>query len=181
MAGQRVTDLTALTEQTGSGDLFMVVDVSDTTGSSAGTSKKIDSKYVIQTDKLSLTNAEVKLLAHGSSPKTLVGALSGYMITPFNVTVLVDWPGGLPTPESSAANLFFGYDTSVTSRYWAYESKFQLMNTDNNTFMFAPSGSTVVTDNDSIINKPFYMYSSAAFNGDWSCDVYVTYAYTKIL
>ena len=52
MAGQKLTDKTALTEQTGSGDLFMVVDVSDTTGSSAGTSKKFDSKFLLQTDKI---------------------------------------------------------------------------------------------------------------------------------
>ena len=39
MAGQRLTDKSALNNHTGSGDLYMVVDVSDTTGSSAGTSK----------------------------------------------------------------------------------------------------------------------------------------------
>ena len=44
MAGQRLTDKTALEQQTASGDLFYVVDVNDTTGSAAGTSKKIDSK-----------------------------------------------------------------------------------------------------------------------------------------
>jgi len=80
MAGQRLTDKTALAEQTGSGDLFMVVDVNDTTGSAAGTSKKIDAKYIIQTDKFSLSNAEIKLLSTAASPKTLVGAkwLYGY-------------------------------------------------------------------------------------------------------
>tara|TARA_Y100000593_G_scaffold70879_1_gene130026 strand:- start:7564 stop:8109 length:546 start_codon:yes stop_codon:yes gene_type:complete len=181
MAGQRLTDKTALTEQTGSGDLFMVVDVNDTTGSSAGTSKKIDSKFVIQTDKFSLTNAEVKLLSHGASPKTLVGALSGYMVTVFNVTVLVTFPGGLPTPETSASVLLFGYDTSSAVRYWASKAKFQFGSTDNDSYMFAPQGHQAATDNDSLVNKAFYMYSSAAFNGDWSCDVYVTYAYTKIL
>ena len=62
MANQKLTDKTALGEQTGSGDLFMVVDVSDTTGSAAGTSKKIDSKFVIQTDKISLSNAEAQAL-----------------------------------------------------------------------------------------------------------------------
>ena len=71
MAGQRLTDKTALEEQTGSGDLYMIVDVNDTTGGSAGTSKKLDSKFVIQTDKFSLTNAEVKLLSSAASPKTL--------------------------------------------------------------------------------------------------------------
>jgi hypothetical protein len=65
MAGQRLTDKTALTNHTGTGDLFMVVDVSDTTGSSAGTSKKLDSKYVIQTDKISVSNAELVALDDG--------------------------------------------------------------------------------------------------------------------
>ena len=41
MAGQRLTDKSALTSNTASGDLFMVVDVSDSTGSAAGTSKKV--------------------------------------------------------------------------------------------------------------------------------------------
>ena len=50
MANQRLTDKSALANNTGTGDLFMVVDVSDTTGSSAGTSKKVDSQYIIQTD-----------------------------------------------------------------------------------------------------------------------------------
>ena len=50
MAGQKLTDKTALGQQTSSGDVFHIVDVSDTTGSSAGTSKKIDAKFVIQTD-----------------------------------------------------------------------------------------------------------------------------------
>ena len=45
MAGQRLTDKSALENHTGSGDLYMVVDVSDTTGSAAGTSKKLDSKF----------------------------------------------------------------------------------------------------------------------------------------
>ena len=86
MAGQRLTDKTALEEQTGSGDLYMVVDVNDTTGSAEGTSKKIDSKFVIQTDKFSLNNTEVQAL--NSTSKILIGALSGYMPTIFNVTVL---------------------------------------------------------------------------------------------
>ena len=44
MANQRLTDKTALTQQVGSGDLLMVVDVNDTTGSAQGTSKQMDFK-----------------------------------------------------------------------------------------------------------------------------------------
>ena len=119
MAGQRLTDKTALDQQTGSGDLYMVVDVNDTTGSAAGTSKKIDSKYVIQTDKFSLSNAEVKAL-HTSS-KTLVGALSGYMVTPLSCTVLCTADAG--DLETSNKNLYLGYAPISTVNYWAYSSR----------------------------------------------------------
>ena len=44
MAGQRLTDKSALVTTPGTGDLLMIVDVNDTTGSAAGTSKKIDNK-----------------------------------------------------------------------------------------------------------------------------------------
>ena len=178
MAGQRLTDKTALEEQTGSGDLFMVVDVNDTTGSSAGTSKKIDSKYVIQTDKFSLSNAEVKLLSPAASPKTLVGALSGYMITPISVTILTTYAS---STESSSNNLNLGFDSSDNNAYW-YQAR-DLMNgkTTDITYVmnaYNPSGGACAT---SILNKPFVMWSNAAFNGGWSCDVYVTYCYTKVL
>jgi hypothetical protein len=176
MANQRLTDKTALEEQTGSGDLYMVVDVSDTTGSSAGTSKKIDSKYIIQTDKFSLSNAEVQAL--NSSPKTLVGALSGYMVTVYNVTVITTYAS---STETSNSNLYFGYDTSQTSQYWQYSSRFMGSQTDSNTYTYGADQPTHGVKSSSIINSAFSMWSSVAFNGGWSCDVYVTYAYTKIL
>ena len=40
------------------------------------------------------------------------------------------------------------------------------------------SGGTCIT---SLLNKPFVMWSNAAFNGDLTLEVYVTYAYTKVL
>ena len=99
---QRLTDKTALDEQAGSGDLLMVVDVNDTSGSASGTSKKQDFKYVIQTDKFSLNNTEVQAL--NSTSKTLVGALSGYMPTVYHVTVLCTYASAT---ESSSNNLYF--------------------------------------------------------------------------
>ena len=41
-----------------------------------------------------------------------------------------------------------------------------------------PAGGTLAA---TLLNKPFIMWSNNAFNGGWSCDVYVTYSYTKIL
>lgn len=179
MANQRLTDKSALEQQTGSGDLFMIVDVSDTTGSSEGTSKKIDSKYIIQTDKFSLNNAEVQALSHGASPKTLVGALTGYMVTPISATCLVTHAG---SNETSNNLLYFGYDSSSNLRYWDSGSKFFALASADENYVFGgnqPSGG--VYSGGSILNKPFMMWSSGAFNGGWSMDVYLTYCYTKVL
>jgi|TARA_R100000084_G_C4596312_1_gene120932 hypothetical protein len=174
--GQRLTDRAALEQQTGSGDLLMVVDVNDTQGSPEGTSKQMDFKYLIQTDKFSLNNTEVQAL-HTTS-KTLVSALSGYMVTPISATLLCTYAA---STESSSNNLYFGYDDSSDSSYW-----FQIrdvMNGKSTDMTYVQSayfaaGGTCTT---SILNKPFLMWTNAALNGGWSCDVYLTYAYTKIL
>ena len=178
MANQRLTSKTSLEEQTGSGDLYMVVDVSDTTGSTAGTSKKLDSKFVIQTDKYSLSNAEVTALHN--TPKTLVGALSGYMPTIFNVTVLCTYAS---VTESSRKDMIFGFDESVDSEYWAYIESCMDSETTDNTYIPGPSNTIKAGScSSSILNKPFKVWAEGTgFNGGWSCDIYVTYCYTKVL
>ena len=176
MAGTRLTDITALEQQTGSGDLFMVVDVSDTTGSAAGTSKKIDSKYIIQTDKISVSNAEIQDLS--SNEKILVGALSGYMITPISITMLCTYA---LAEESSSNNLMFGFDDSTDSSYF-FQIRDAMNGKDTNvTYVVTASNPPGGTCTTSILNKPFIIWSNAAFNGGWSADFYVTYAYTKII
>ena len=177
MAGQRLTDKTALEEQAGSGDLLMVVDVSDTTGSAEGTSKKTDFKYVVQTDKISVSNAEIQAL--DSTPKTLVGALSGYMITPFNVTILVTYAAAT---DSSNKNLYLGYDGSSASYYWDISQRFMSGVTTDNSYVYGgniPDRYGARTS--SILNAPFLMWANGAFDGGFTMDVYITYAYTKVL
>ena len=176
MAGQRLTDKTALEEQAGSGDLLMLVDVNDTTGSSAGTSKKTDFKYVIQTDKFSLNNTEVQALS--TTSKTLVGALSGYMPTIFNVTVLCTYAS---LTELSSNNLNFGYIDTDDTHYWKQIRDCMNGKTTDITYQLQAAPSNNGTCSETILNKPFVMWSNAAFTGGWSCDVYVTYAYTKII
>ena len=176
MANQRLTDKTAMDQQTGSGDLFHVVDVNDTTGSSAGTSKKIDTKFVIQTDKFSLSNADVQAL--NSSAKTLVSPLSGYMVTPLSCTVLCTADSG--DLETSNFNLYLGYEPISTINYWAYSSRFMGSQSTDNTYVLQ-SANKIPTENSTILNKGFYMYSNGAFVGGWTCDVYLTYCYTKLL
>ena len=109
MAGQRLTDKSALANNTGTGDLFMVVDVSDTTGSSAGTSKKVDSKFVIQTDVLSVN------LDLNTTPKTIVSAPgSGKIIQPLTITFIYTY-GSLAHVANNY--LYVSYDSSSTSNY----------------------------------------------------------------
>ena len=176
MAGQRLTDKTALDQQTGSGDLYMIVDVNDTTGSAEGTTKKIDSKFVIQTDKISVPNSDVIDLH--TDEKTLVGALSGYMITPISVTCLCTYAA---STESSNKNLYIGYDDSSDVKYWDNSSRFMGGLSTDTTFVFGGRSAGGGTKEGSTINSPLVIWSSGAFNGGWSMDVYVTYCYTKII
>jgi len=178
MAGQRLTDKTALTEQLGSGDLFMVVDVNDTTGSSAGTSKKLDAKFLIQTDKISISNAEV--LDLNANEKVLVGALSGYMITVYNVTVLCTYASA---SENQRKDLLFGYDDSIDTSYWSKISDCMDGKSSNMTYNPGAFDQTKEgTWTSSILNKPFVCWAEGTgFAGGWSADVYVTYSYTKVL
>ena len=176
MAGQRLTDKTALEQQVGSGDLLMVVDVNDTTGSPEGTSKKMDFKYLLQTDKFSLNNTEVQSL-HTDS-KILVGALSGYMVMPLSVTILCTYASNT---ESSNKNLYLGFDDSQDLLYWRSSSRFMGAKSADASYILTGDMPGGGVDAGSLINKSFKMWSNNAFNGGWSCDVYVTYAYTKVL
>ena len=176
MAGQRLTDKTALEEQLGSGDLLMVVDVNDTSSGADGTSKKYDAKFLMQTDKISVSNAEVE--DPDNNENVLVGALSGYIITVFNVTCLVTYAAA---SESSNKSLIFGYDDSSNLYYWDAQSRMMHTATTDRTYNFSGDVSASSAYNGSIINKPFIIWSDGAFNGGWSMDVYVTYCYTKVL
>ena len=176
MANQKLTSKTALEEQAGSGDLLMVVDVNDTTGSSSGTSKKMDFKYLMQTDKISVSNAEAQAL--NSTAKTLVGALSGYMITVYHVTILCTHNS---PNETANKYLYLGYDSSDSVATWQAARAFMEDATTNNSYCMSASYSASGTCRAALLNKPFVMWSSGAFNGGWTADVYVTYAYTKVL
>ncbi len=175
MANQKLTDKTALNEQAGSGDLLMLVDVNDTTGSSAGTSKKEDIKYFMQTDKIPVSNAEFQDL--GTTPKTLVGALSGYMINVFRVTILCTHAS---PDDSAAATLRFTYDTSESSNFWTEYRRFMNGVSTDASFCFSPNQSSVGSCKTTLLNKHFSMLSSADYNGGLSADFYVPSVKPKV-
>ena len=182
MAGQRLTDKTALTEQTGSGDQYMVVDVSDTTGSSAGTSKKIDSKFVIQTDKISVSSADTQGLK--TTPKTLVSAPgSGYAVIPFHFYCDVTYS----STESAKLTLIFGHTGSNNSLLsCATIVNFMSGVTTNAQYIVSNNGDAVASSSSltaapTIDNIPLYLSSNGNFSGGFSMDVYVTYHIIKLL
>ena len=179
MAGQRLTDKTALTEQTGSGDQYMVVDVSDTTGSSAGTSKKFDSKFLIQTDKISVSAAETQALK--TTPKTLVSAPgSGYAVIPFHFYMDVTYS----STQSGKITLIFGH-TGSNSQFLSCASISAFMNgfTSNMQYIVSNTSSSggSATRSTTIDNMPLLLSASNNFGGGFSMDVYVTYHIIKLL
>jgi len=180
MASQRLTDKSAI-DNIGSGDLMMLVDVSDTTGSAEGTSVKMDMKHVLQTDKISISNAEFLSMRTGggaSDFKTLVTAPgSGFMILPVNITMLVTYASATQT---AAVNLFAGYDPTTATYYTSQYRNFMRNITTNSTFTLPIIGATNGIHSASIDNLPLVMYSSLNFSGGFSADVYVTYKIQKI-
>tara|TARA_R100000664_G_scaffold1470_2_gene3743 strand:- start:240 stop:767 length:528 start_codon:yes stop_codon:yes gene_type:complete len=174
MAGQRLTDKSASNSNTGTGDLYMIVDVSDTTGSAEGTSKKLDSKYVIQTDKISVSAAETQSLK--TVPKTLVSAAgSGYAIIPLAFTVFTTYS----STENAKITLLFGHTGgSSASLSCGYIASFMKGVTANATYIVSNLGGISATP--TIDNVPLYLSSTENFAGGFTMDVYVTYQIIKL-
>ena len=177
MAGTKLTDKSALVTTPGSGDLLMVVDVSDTTGSSAGTSKKIDNKFILQTDRIAINNTEFLNLA--TTGKTLVSAPgAGFVIIP--ESVYAHYTEGA-TPNTNTLNSRIGHVDQDASFYWD-SSRFWMDSTsyDGGAFIYsggAPASGGVVTDDGTIENKGLYYYFGSAPTGGatGTLILYVTY------
>jgi len=174
MAGQRLTDKTALAEPTAKNDLYMIVDSSDSSGSANGTSKKIDAKFVIQTDTV------VGNLDLNSNPLTLVSAPgSGYIVQPLTITVIYTF-NSVASPTSN--NLYINYDTSDSTEYLVRQRDFIKNDTGSRTFIFGGSSSNLFDGvyAGSIDNRALMMWNSADLGGNGSFKVYVTYQIVKL-
>jgi|TARA_R100000482_G_scaffold44904_2_gene15724 hypothetical protein len=174
MANQRLTDRTALASQTANDDLYMVVDTSDTTGSSSGTSKKVDAKFVIQTD---IKNVNLDL---DTTPLTLVAAPgAGHIIQPITITLIYTYG----TTDSTLSNyVYVGYDSSDTGNYLVRQRDFIKNQSTNGTYVLgAPNATSALgTLEETIDNKALYLYSSVDLGGDGTIKAYVTYQIVKI-
>ena len=117
MASQKLTDKSVLAQQTASDDLLMVVDVSDTTGSADGTSKKIVAQNVIAVKTQTLSSAQIQALH--TTPILVLGAPgAGFMHLVHSAYILVNYG---TTTESSRITLILGYGTPDFSDNFIYQ------------------------------------------------------------
>jgi len=121
MASQRLTDKTALANNPTKEDLLMVVDASDTTGSAAGTSKKVISPYLIGTEVTDISNAAY--LAMDTSPVTLVTNVAGKIIIP--ISIHIQYTEGA-TANIAATNLYVGHETISTAYFTSFVKSFSV-------------------------------------------------------
>lgn len=181
MANQRLTDKTSLAENLASDDVLMVVDKSDSTGSTAGTSKQVESKYIIQTTKVAISNAEFLLLA--TTGKTIVSAPgSGYSIIP--ISVYCEYTEGA-TPNTATVSSTIGFTDGDIAYYWD-QTRFWMDSPTytSGSFCFtggspsskgmSPAGQT--TDDRALI---FYFQSAPSIGSTGSLVLYVTYQIIK--
>ena len=177
MAGQRLTDKTALGKPTDSGDLFHVVDVSDTSGNANGTSKKLEAKYMIQTDKVSVSNAEY--LALNTTEKILVSAPgSGFAVVPLSDTMLYSEGS---TPNIVSTSLYLGFKGISVKYYWDF---FKNWTTGTNVISYYFTGGQggsgvldVSTDNQNFI---LWLGANPTATATGTVEVYVTYQIVKL-
>ena len=180
MAGQRLTDKSEMVLTPGTGDLLMIVDVNDTTGSADGTSKKIDNKFLMQTDKITITNAEFKALH--TDGRILVGSPgAGFGIIPIDVYI-EQTPGASGNNTTMGTTIgHFNKDASYywsSSRFWPKTSTY-----DGNVKFFtgdeaASRGQAAVS---SIADKGLYIFAKDASPDATSTNSWVVYVTYRII
>ena len=90
--GQPLTLRTELAETPASGDFLHVIDVSDTTDSPDGTSKKVQAQYLTISDASTTVKGKVEL---ATDAETITGTDTVRAVTPANITAKIDTDGTL--------------------------------------------------------------------------------------
>ena len=180
----KLTDLAALGTTPAAGDFLTVVDIDDTSGGAAGTSKKVTYSDlgigggggVLTQVETAVSNAEVLLMKYNATPITIVAAIAGKIIVPVSFTIVATWA----TPnESSSDNLNFGWDASVSSTTSNFVGIRDFMNgvaTGVRSQTISPFANGWATSYPlSPVNEPLQVWCNDVFNGGWSMIIYTTY------
>ena len=170
MASQKLTDKSALAQQAASDDLLMVVDVSDTTGSADGTSKKIEAQNVIAVKTLGLSSAQIQALH--TTPITILSAPgSGFMHLVHAAYILVDYG---TTTETARLSLVLGYGTPshLSNRIYRVNSFMQNV-AANAGFQFESSNSNAAMTQG--LNQDLKIAVDSAITADFTATLCVSY------
>jgi len=177
MAGQRLTDKSSLTTTPGTGDLLMIVDVNDTTGSADGTSKKIDNKFFLQTDKITISNAEF-LDLHTDGRILVSSPGAGFAIIP--ISVYCKQTVGA-SGNNTTMGITIGHKNKETDYYWSSTRFWPKTSTyDGISFIFAGQEGSAkgAYGSEGIDDQGLYMWAKTASPTGGSTntmEVWVTY------
>ena len=180
----KVTDLTELAVAPASTDVLHIVDVGDTTGGAAGTSKKIQVSNltggggagILTQVETAVSNAQVLTMKYDNAPITLVAAEAGKIHVPVGVTFVCTY--GSPT-ENSSDDMRVGWDaaTSVSNDYFNGIRDFMNgIGSGTHTLTCSPFANGFGNAYPSSpVNKPLQAWCSDNFLGGWSMTIYTTY------
>ena len=178
----KLTDLAALGTTPAAGDFLTVVDIDDTSGGAAGTSKKVTysdlgiGAGILTQVETSISNAQVLAMKYDNTPITLVNNIAGQIIVPVSFTIVATWK----TPsESSSDNLNFGWDAGTSTTVSSFVGVRDFMNgvasgvRSQSISPFANGWGTSYPA--SPVNKRLQVWCTDVFNGGWDMVIYTTY------
>ncbi len=180
MAGQRLTDKT-VTDRTASDDLYMVVDVSDTTGSAEGTSKAITADYVVQTTTtVEIDNTE--FMALGTTGKVIVPAVAGTVIVP--IAIYLEYYEGA-TANTNTLNARMGFIDQSADHFWD-EMRFFASSTYNAMSWMCSGGQQSfkgLLQSTTPLGLPLYFYfgTNPSASSTGTVKIWTTYRRIKLL
>jgi len=102
MADSKISNLNELATAPDAGDLFVIVDVSDTSMSASGTTKKIQSSNVTISDATTSVKGKVEL---ATDAETITGTDTVRAVTPSNLTAKMDTDGTLAGNSDAIGNV----------------------------------------------------------------------------
>jgi hypothetical protein len=173
MASQRLTDKTGFSQQTAGDDILMVVDVSDTTGSAQGTSKKIEAKNIISVASVSLSSAQIQAL-HTTPVELIAAPGSGYAIQVHSVLVNNTY---VSTTETARRTGIIAYGTPAGFSNEQFRIENWMRNVTASNSQYPGPGFAWTTTSD---NQPLKIVVDALILGDFTSVINIGYTIIKL-
>lgn len=177
MANKKITELTALTTPADT-DVLAIVDVSGTAETKKITVANLTATGgLLLSRKVSLDNTDVANMRYDTTPITLKGAEAGKIVVPVSCVCVATYGA---SAEASSFDLRMGWDASqsTTNERWG-ESRDWMDGIASGTVSTCFNGTSSAGTNQkmtfSLTNVPFQIWSTGAFDGGWTMDVYFSY------